>query len=109
MTTTTNEILTRLKARRAELQGELKQVEKAIDALAPETSAKPKARAAELPERTPITERHVLEVLQTDGGACSAERVALKLAADSTRVAAILSKAFGKGIITREGERGGYE
>ena len=88
---------------------ELAGLEKALEALGGEKrgeKAKP-AKSKPPAEAATVTREAVLEACS--GELCSAEKVALKLGADTGRVSQVLSALYAAGKLEREGQRGGYE
>lgn len=88
---------------------EVARLEKALEALGGEKrgeKSKP-PKQSKPPEGAAVTREAVLAAC--DGEYCSAEKVALKLGADTGRVSQVLSALYAAGKLTREGQRGGYE
>lgn len=109
----TESIIKSLKERKVALTKELSNVEKALAALTPEAAPK-KAPATSTKPSNPVREGMVKGTLEAvvracEGEFCNAEKVALRLGADTTKVSALLSKAYAQGKLIREGVRGSYE
>lgn len=105
-------ILSGLKVRHKELSAELGRLEKAMAVYEGAPATKAKKTTSAIPpnagESSAITMAAVLGVCR--GEFCNAEKVSIRLkSSDTTKIAGLLSKAFSKGLLEREGERGSYE